>query len=261
MASASLSRSDNLAKAMIGKRFGRLIVVESHGFDHKRNRLFLCQCDCGKTKVVRGTSIRYGSTESCGCLQIQRASARSREVCETHGASQTTEYYLWKNMHRRCRARRCKDSTSYFERGIVVCDRWSGPIGFANFILDMGPRPSHKYSIDRINNSGNYHPDNCRWATATTQANNRRSNRILIIDGVSLTLAEACRRYGCTPSGLISRLESGMDAQTAVKKPWRIMNRRKNVPSAFRDDILVQCSATVPGLFDEAIRRADRATS
>lgn len=78
-------------------------------------------------------------------------------------------------MHRRCRNPRDKDYKNYGERGISVCDRWSGAHGFENFLADMGKRPPG-LTIERNNNDGNYEPGNCRWATRSDQRRNQRRN-------------------------------------------------------------------------------------
>lgn len=85
------------------------------------------------------------------------------------------EYHVWHKMLRRCRDPKSPDFPNYGGRGIFVCERWND---FANFIADMGSRPSATHTIERVNNDDGYHPDNCVWATRDVQARNRRPRQV-----------------------------------------------------------------------------------
>ena len=87
-------------------------------------------------------------------------------------ASRSVEHRAWKNMHSRCKEQYAQHRF-YFDKGIKVCDRWTGNNGFLNFFADLGRRPSSKHSVDRIDCSKGYEPSNCRWATTRQQAINR----------------------------------------------------------------------------------------
>lgn len=93
---------------------------------------------------------------------------------ESHGKYRSPEYKIWTAMKQRCGNRKCSEYRSYGGRGIAVCDRWSD--SFSAFIADMGERPGPEYQIDRIDNDGNYEPENCRWATPAQNSQNQRSN-------------------------------------------------------------------------------------
>lgn len=119
----------------------------------------------------------------------------------------------WQHMLRRCLDPRNKNFASYGGRGITVCDRWRE--SFAAFLLDMGTRPDG-FSIDRVNNDGNYEPSNCRWATPAEQGRNKRNNRYIEIDGERITQSEAARRAGVSDATIMRRLERGLSVAEAL---------------------------------------------
>jgi hypothetical protein len=153
---------------LVGTRFGHLVVLKKvrHG-KLSRYRL-LCKCDCGKEWEVRPGDIKRTdgkATISCGCYAAQSLGDRRR----THGMKNAPEYKIWKSMRRRCINPDRPDYRFYGAKGITVCERWDK---FENFFADMGKRPDG-LTLDRIDNSGNYTPENCRWATWETQFANR----------------------------------------------------------------------------------------
>lgn len=196
-----------------GVRFGKLVAKEYTG---KRGRfpIWRCLCDCGKTKVLSLYKLRSGHTKSCGCLKQKKLRAGLRTA---HGQSKrgavTKTYTVWATMIGRCCNPKDHKYAGYGGRGITVCKRWRD--SFENFLADMGEKPDGM-SIDRVNNDGNYEPDNCRWATATQQARNTRRNRLLTVNGETRVLAEWCEKVGLRQGLVFYRLKLGWTPEEAL---------------------------------------------
>ena len=199
-----------------GMKFGRLTVI---GFSHKKKipcgtfkSYWNCECECGTKKVVSGPELRYGKSKSCGCWKAELVGNSRR----THGKTRTPMYILYRGMIGRCTYPSIKSYPDYGGRGIKVCERWLGDNGFANFLSDMGDRPSKNHSIERKNSNGNYCPENCIWELTARQSWNKRNNRILTARGESRCIAEWCKILGIS-QGLVScRLRLGWSDEDAL---------------------------------------------
>lgn len=200
-----------------GTRIGRLVVVEDLGpVGPQRRSHSRCRCDCGGEKVTRNSRLLAGQARSCGCLVVDTQKERST----THGRINTPEYMSWRALLGRCCNPRDPGYPDYGGRGITVDPRWIGEGGFANFLADMGERPSPKHSIDRYpDNDGPYTKSNCRWATPTEQNRNRRSNRRVTFRAETLSVVEWSERTGIDARTLASRLNSGWSIERALTTP------------------------------------------
>lgn len=134
------------------------------------------RCSCGTVKPFKVAALVSGNTKSCGCLHVSRG-----------GKSQSAEFKVWYTMKLRCEDPKHCRYRSYGGRGIKVCDRWQD---FENFLTDMGPRPSGRYSIERKDNNGNYSPENCAWVPAKEQLYNKTTTIYLTHNGQTHHLKE-----------------------------------------------------------------------
>lgn len=186
---------------MIGRRFGRGVVVASAGRNAGNTRIWLLRCDCGREYTSQKGALDRKLTLSCGCFH-REALQRNIVHGQSRRAAKTSERMIHNSMLDRCRNPNSPMFRHYGGRGIKVCARWAE--SFSAFFADMGPRPSREHSIDRIDNDGDYQPSNCRWATRTEQMHNTRSVRpIRRSDGVEFgSIIEASEATGIHATGI-----------------------------------------------------------
>ena len=141
-------------------------------------------------------------------------------IMATHGRSGTPEYVAWKRMIGRCYDKNRPVYPRYGGRGILVCDRWRH--SFPAFYADMGPKPSSEYTLERINNSLGYSPENCKWATRTEQNRNKRTNVLLTYDGRTCCIAEWSEITGLPYNVIYLRIRNGWSVDDVLTRPQRI---------------------------------------
>jgi hypothetical protein len=205
-----------------GRKFGRWRIIGPATNNRHRQRRVKALCECGVSRVVTLTTLRSGRSQSCGCLRREAASRVCIKRNTTHGHSRSPTYRTWSHIIGRCCNPSDKNYTAYGGRGIRICDRWRS--SFEAFLEDMGPRPSPKHSIDRIDNDGDYTPENCQWATPKQQSRNRRSSRRITIDDESKTLAEWSEQSGNDRTTISRRILAGWSADRAVFEPVKESN-------------------------------------
>jgi hypothetical protein len=201
------------AKDITGQKFGLLTALYPIGIKlcgKSKQMEWKCECECGnKTNATVGV-LMSGSKKSCGCLKLTALLQRSTK----HGLARSPEYSTWAHMIQRCTNSNDKDYHNYGGRGIKVCDRWLE--SFQNFYDDMGPKPSSKHSIDRMDNDGDYCSENCQWVTTKEQANNTRQNRYLISGKEVKTLRQWSIELGRDMHSITRYLDQGKNMEWIV---------------------------------------------
>jgi hypothetical protein len=192
---------------IIGKRFGKLVVINHHSRNARGVMRYLCHCDCGLESLVYKANLERGSTKSCGCGEF-RFQAK-------HGLCDCPEYRAWRHMKERCSNPNNTRFDRYGGRGISVCREWK--CDFMAFLRDMGRKPSPRHTLERINNDGNYCKENCRWAMDCEQSLNTCRNRILYHDGRRQPVILWSKELGINKSTLYKRItRSGWETSKAL---------------------------------------------
>lgn len=200
-------------KDLTGQVFGRWTVL---AFSHRTGDTYfwLCRCACGTERAVTRQSFVKGKSVSCGCYHREKVG----RVATKHGHARTPEYTAWCHMKQRCDNERDAEYKNYGARGIKVCRRW---YSFPNFLADMGERPSPQHSLERRDNSEGYSPDNCYWATAEAQSNNRRRCQYVTHAGETKTVSQWAHQFGLPSNTFRGRLALGWSFERAASTPVR----------------------------------------
>lgn len=204
-----------------GMRSGRLVVI---GFDHKTktNHVYVkCKCDCGKECVVRASCIKRGTTKSCGCY----AHDRNVEHSTKHNGFGTRLYNIWSGMKRRCYDPRTQAYKFYGLKGITYCKDWENFEPFQKWAFSHGY--SDVLSLDRIDNSGDYCPENCRWVTQKEQARNKSNNHVVEYKGEKFCTSELAEKCGINYNTFLGRLRKTTVEEAVNHKKGKLFHPRK----------------------------------
>lgn len=199
-----------------GKVFGRLTVIGYAG-TLKNYTSWYCKCDCdGLIVIRRGSRLRNGDTDSCGCLMHHRMRVAAKKRIRCVGFKNLPEFTVWRGMKTRCNNKNHKFYYRYGGRGIQIKFE-----SFFDFLSHVGFRPTESHSIDRIDTNGHYKAGNVRWATKKEQANNTGRNRFLEHDGRCLTLSQWSDITGLETGTLLTRLKYNWCTHCVLTIPTR----------------------------------------
>lgn len=198
-----------IRKDLKNKRFGMLIAKRLAGKNKSGRTLWFCHCDCGKESITTTSNLINGHTKSCGCIR------KFNSV--THGMYYHPLYNVWNAMKQRCYNPNHLAYYRYGGRKIKVCNEWQSFKPFADWAISNGYKKG--LTIDRINNNGNYEPNNCRFVSYRRQANNRKNNHFITYQGETMTLADWGRRVSINPRALLKRLNRGWCIDKTLNTP------------------------------------------
>lgn len=208
---------------LIGKRFGKLIVLEYIGKNKHGNIIWKCKCDCGNVTTTTSNCLLTGNTKSCGCLAYDYYHYHTGKNIK-HNKSNTRLYHIWRDMKLRCYNKSQLGYKNYGGRGIKVCEEWLNDFEvFYDWAINSGYQDN--LTIDRINNNGNYEPNNCRWATSSCQSNNKTNSVFIDYNDKHLTVAQWSKITGLPYNIIWQRLKRGWDICDIFNKPIRRINK------------------------------------
>lgn len=198
-------------KDLTDLKFGKLTVLS---LDKKKNGAYywFCSCECGNSAVVRGSSLIYGDTKSCGCL---KGSVQPKFNPLLHTEDGKRLHRIWSGAKDRCLNKKSKYYHNYGGRGITVCAEWVNDFTkFYEWALQNGY--NSKLTLDRIDNNAGYEPENCRWTTYEVQENNRRNNVSLEHNGRIQTISQWAKELGIQEGTIRARLARGWDIESSL---------------------------------------------
>lgn len=202
---------------LTNQTFGRLRVISRDKKNKHGVYTWLCVCECGNKIVVPCTSLKNGDTKSCGCLKRETVSNRM----STHGLSKTRLYRVWAGIKNRCYNEKASNYKYYGAKGITMCSEWKNSFEkFHDWAFENGydeTANAQSCTIDRIDITKGYYPDNCRWVDHTVQCNNQTSNKLFSFNSKTMTMAEWARETGINYSTLRERIRKGVPFEEAVK--------------------------------------------
>ena len=191
---------------LVGTRIGRLIVLHEGPMRNGR-KTFECACDCGGKKTVPSSYLVQGKTTSCGCAKKESAARIAAARVDENAKRRDPLYHRWGSMIQRCHNPKNPSFKNYGARGISVCDDWRA--SFDAFMRDMGRPEDDRQTIERINNDGDYTPENCRWAYRSDQLRNQRRSIVITIAGETLHAKEWSDRIGGHYQSITKAYRSG----------------------------------------------------
>jgi hypothetical protein len=191
---------------LTGQQIGRLLVLREDK-QHNGRKTWLCRCECGNEKVVSSAALNHNRTRSCGCLRAETAIERSRERTNPDAKRNSTLYHRWACMIQRCENQNNPSWHNYGGRSIKVCEAWRN--SYDVFIADMGQPPTAKHTIERIDNNGDYTPENCQWALRSVQLRNQRRSIIATVEGKTLSAKDWAEQYGIPYSRITKEYRRG----------------------------------------------------
>ena len=206
-------------KDLTGQKINKLTIIKRVANSKWNETRWLCNCECGNQTILTYGKIAYGRTKSCGCYLKEATSNLNKK----HGLRNHRLYNILANMKQRCYNENSKAYKNYGGRGIKICDEWlakeDGFMNFYNWAINNGYNGD--LSIDRIDNDGNYEPQNCRWVNNSIQSNNRRNNHKLTFNGDTLNISEWAEKYNLTISAIIHRLDRGWSIEKTLTTPLK----------------------------------------
>lgn len=206
-------------KDITGQRFGKLVAQKYLYTDPThRTAVWLCKCDCGNMTKIRADVLK-SQTRSCGCLQTEHARAMGPQN-KTHGLVGTRLYRIYHGMLARCYRKSCPAYKNYGGRGIKMCNEWKQNIlAFYDWAQAAGYQDS--LSIDRINNDGDYSPDNCRWATHAEQGKNTRTTHYITHNGQTKCVTDWAKELGVCAETIRRRAQRKQPIDKKLPGRWK----------------------------------------